>query len=124
MAKVLIVEDDFDVRESLHDWLAREHEVILASGVPEALALIDADEPDAVIADFELPPYFGDDFLALIAERWPQIGRILHTGSPGRHLGFAYSVAHRVLRKGDDLHELNAAIHEVVDACKGAWGAR
>jgi len=32
------------------------------------------------------------------------------TGSPGRALGFAYSIAHRVLKKGCDLRDLSTAI--------------
>lgn len=112
MAKVLIVDDDMDVRDSLGDWLEREHEVQKVASVPDALALIERATPDVVIADFELPPYRGDDFLATVAEQHPEVGRFMLTGSPGRALGFAYSVAHRVLRKGSDLRLLTQAIHD------------
>jgi DNA-binding NtrC family response regulator len=112
MAKVLVVDDDLDVRESLSDWLAREHEVCQAANVPEALAAVGREHPDVVVVDFELPPYRGDDFLATLAEHHPHVGRFMHTGSPGRALGFAYSVAHRVLKKGCDLHELSRAIRD------------
>lgn len=115
MAKVLIVDDDMDVRESLGDWLGREHEVQKVASVPDALALIDEAPPDVVVADFELPPYRGDDFLATVAEQHPEIGRFMLTGSPGRALGFAYSIAHRVFRKGCDLRLLTQAIREFLD---------
>lgn len=105
MAKVLVVDDDTDVREALSEWLAREHVVCQAAGVPEALALVGREQPDVVVVDFELPPYRGDDFLAMVAEHYPRVGRLMHTGSPGRALGFAYSVAHRVLKKGCDLSD-------------------
>jgi DNA-binding NtrC family response regulator len=110
MAKVLVIDDDMDVRDSLSEWLMREHEVRRAASVPEALDEIALDEPDAVIIDFELPPYRGDDFLAMVAERHPRCGRFMLTGSPGRALGFAYSIAHRVLKKGCDLRDLSNAI--------------
>jgi DNA-binding NtrC family response regulator len=110
MAKVLVIDDDTDVRESLGEWLMREHEVRRAASVPEAMEAIALEEPDAVIVDFELPPYRGDDFLALVAERHPRCGRFMLTGSPGRALGFAYSIAHRVLKKGCDLRDLSTAI--------------
>ena len=110
MAKVLVIDDDTDVRESLGEWLMREHEVHRAASVPEAMEAIALEEPDAVIVDFELPPYRGDDFLALVAERHPRCGRFMLTGSPGRALGFAYSIAHRVLKKGCDLRDLSTAI--------------
>jgi DNA-binding NtrC family response regulator len=110
MAKVLVIDDDTDVRDSLGEWLMREHEVRRAASVPEAMEAIALEEPDAVIVDFELPPYRGDDFLAMVAERHPRCGRFMLTGSPGRALGFAYSIAHRVLKKGCDLRDLSTAI--------------
>ncbi|HEY2745215.1 MAG TPA: response regulator [Polyangia bacterium] len=112
MAKVLLVDDDEDVRESLSDWLGREHDVRQAASVPEALSILERAKPDVLVVDFEIPPYRGDDFLALVAERHPEIGRFMFTGSPGRALGFAYSIAHRVLRKGSDLGDLSRAIHD------------
>jgi two-component system LytT family response regulator len=115
MAKVLVVDDDTDVRESLCDWLMREHEVRHAASVPEALGMIAHEEPDAVVVDFELPPYRGDDFLAMVAERHPACGRFMLTGSPGRALGFAYSIAHRVLKKGCDLSDLSTALRRFLD---------
>lgn len=110
MIKVMVVDDDLDVRESLSEFLTREFQVCQASGVPQAIALLASERPDVVIVDFELPPYRGDDLLALVAEQHPQTGRFMLTGSPGRALGFAYSIAHRVLKKGCDLRELTGAI--------------
>ena len=115
MAKVLLVEDDDDVRESLSDWLSREHEVRTVASVPEATAEIERATPEVLVVDFELPPYRGDDLLALTAERHPEVGRFMLTGSPGRALGFAYSIAHRVFRKGCDLRDLSRAIREFLD---------
>jgi DNA-binding NtrC family response regulator len=112
MAKVLVVDDDHDVRESLCDWLSREHLVCQASDVPQALAMIGSEKPDVVVVDFELPPYRGDDFLATVAEHYPHIGRFMHTGSAGRALGFAFTVAHRVLKKGCDPRDLCRAIRD------------
>ena len=112
MARILIVDDDTDVRESLSEWLAREHEVRQAASVPDAMVSIALEPPDAVVVDFELPPYRGDDLLAMLAECHPEVGRFMFTGSPGRALGFAYSIAHRVLKKGTDLRELDRVIQE------------
>jgi DNA-binding NtrC family response regulator len=116
MARVLIVDDDADVRESLAEWLAREHVVSQAAGVPEALVLLRREVPDVVICDFEMPPYRGDDFLATIADRYPHIGRFMHTGSSGSALGFAHAIAHRVLQKGCDLGDLSGAIRDYLHA--------
>jgi len=116
MIKVMVVDDDTDVRESLSEWLMREYAVCQAASVPDALALLPDEKPDVVVIDFELPPYRGDDFLALLAEEHPNVGRFMLTGSPGRALGFAYSIAHRVLKKGCDLQDLTRAIREFVGA--------
>ncbi len=112
MARVLVIDDDQDVRDSVSDWLVREHEVFGAASIPEGLALLALLSPDVVVCDFELPPYRGDDFLAMVAESHPRVGRFMLTGSPCRALGFAYSIAHRVLKKGCDLRELTRAIHD------------
>jgi DNA-binding NtrC family response regulator len=113
MARILVVDDDLDTRESLSDWLAREHEVTVAADVPTALEMIDSNAPDVVVSDFEMPPYRGDQFLQAVAEAHPEIVRILHTGSPGRALGSSYAIAHRVFKKGCDMRELSDAIREL-----------
>src|SRR5438270_14070614 len=112
MIKIMVVDDDTDLRESCSDWLLREYAVCQAASVPDALALMPRERPDIVVVDFELPPYRGDDFLALLAEEHPHVGRFMLTGSPGRALGFAYSIAHRVLKKGCDLGDLTCAIQD------------
>ena len=53
--------------------------------------------------------------MAVVAERHPHCGRFMLTGSPGRALGFAYSIAHRVLKKGCDLRDLSGAIRNFLD---------
>ena len=100
MIKVMVVDDDTDVRESLSEWLTREYAVCQAASVPDALALLADEQPDVVIIDFELPPYRGDDFLALLAEAHPA-HRPLHADRlAGRALGFAYSMcASRAARR-------------------------
>lgn len=123
MARVLVVDDDADVRESVSDWLMCEHEVRQAAGIPEAIALLAQEHVDCVVVDFDLPPDRGDDFLALVAEQHPHVGRFMLTGSPGRALGSAYSIAHRVLKKGGDLQELTRAIRDFLGA-RGEAGAR
>jgi len=122
MIKVLVVDDDLDVRESLGEWLTREYDVCEAASVPDALALMAVERPDIVITDFDLPPYRGDDLLAWIAETHPRVGRFMLTGTPGKALGFAYTIAHRVLKKGCDLRDLTDAIREFLGA-REATGA-
>jgi two-component system, NarL family, invasion response regulator UvrY len=118
MARVLVVDDDVDVRESVSELLAREHEVVQAASVPEALELVRDRSPDVVVVDYELPPHHGDELLAAIADSHPRIGRFMLTGTPGRALRGSRALAHRVLTKGGDLAELSRAIREFLSGMR------
>jgi DNA-binding NtrC family response regulator len=109
MSRVLLVDDDTDVLDSLGDWLRRKHEVVVAHGFPHALLrLQDGPLPDVVVTDLDMPPYSGEDLLALVAARHPHVCRVLHTGTPTARLG--PTNAHHVFRKGDDHDRLDAII--------------
>jgi CheY-like chemotaxis protein len=113
MLRVLLVDDDLEVLESLGDWLKRSYEVTVASGFPEAiLALANGPLPDVVICDLDLSPFSGEDLLVVLAARYPSICRVLHTGSPRSQL--SGTVAHHVFWKGDDLEGLE----EIIRACR------
>ena len=112
MARVLLVDDDWDVLESLKAWLLREHEVRTARGFPEAVsALVAGPVPDVVITDYEMPPYHGDDLLALVEARFPGVCRILYTGTPEGMIEGAGRSAHHVVLKGGDPRLLSSLIH-------------
>jgi DNA-binding NtrC family response regulator len=115
MASVLLVDDDPDVLESLGEWLARRHQVRVARGFVEALALlVKGPLPNVVITDYEMPPYRGDDLLAIVAARYPRVCRILHTGTPGALLAAATVHADHVLPKGVELAVLDALVERAV----------
>jgi DNA-binding NtrC family response regulator len=110
MAKVLLVDDDLDVLDSLRAWLVREHEVHVAAGFPQALAaLAGGPPPDVVIADYDMPPYHGDDLLEVVAAHFPSVCRILYTGLPHAMIN-ANGAAHHVVLKGGDPSHLNSLI--------------
>jgi CheY-like chemotaxis protein len=111
MAKLLLVDDDPEILDSLKAWLELRHEVQLAGSFGEALdVLVSGPLPDVVITDYDMPPHRGDHLLALVAARFPGVGRILHTGTP-RALGEgSFGPAQFVLPKGGDVAELEAAI--------------
>jgi DNA-binding NtrC family response regulator len=109
MSRVLLVDDDPDVLDSLGDWLRRKHEVVVALGLPHALLLLqDGPLPDVVVTDLDMAPYSGEDLLAIVAARHPHICRVLHTGTPGARIGL--TKAQYVFRKGDDLDGLEAIL--------------
>jgi CheY-like chemotaxis protein len=78
---VLCVDDEIQVLEGLALHLRRGHEVLLANGGVEALAMLDA-RPDvaAIISDMRMPGMDGATFLSHARDRHPDAVRILLTG--------------------------------------------
>ena len=71
MARVLIVDDDRDIRELVRLRLLRAgHEVLAAGDGPEAVALVDAEgAPDLAVLDVSMPDMDGHELLAVLRER-------------------------------------------------------
>ncbi len=79
--KLLLVDDDRHLRESMAAWLAEQgHEVDAASGVGEARAAFDSGRYDLVLADIRLGDGDGFDLLAHCRNRNPNQSVILITG--------------------------------------------
>ena len=66
---LLIVDDDDSVREVFRWILQSQYRIIEASGVDEALSLIDRECPDLVTLDIHMPEKNGLEGLRLIRER-------------------------------------------------------
>ena len=66
---LLIVDDDDSVREVFRCILQNEYRIIEASGVDEALSIIDRERPDLVTLDIRMPEKNGLEGLRLIRER-------------------------------------------------------
>lgn len=68
--KVLLVEDDRELRRTLHDALAVEgYEVVTAASLSEGLALARHAAPDLVLLDLGLPDGDGETLLAELRRR-------------------------------------------------------
>jgi DNA-binding NtrC family response regulator len=64
--KIIVVDDEAIIRDSLHDWLTDEgHEVFTAGSGAEALELIRTENPDVAIIDMVLP---GEDGLEVMKQ--------------------------------------------------------
>jgi len=79
--RVLVVDDEPLVARGLARLLVRSAEVTHALGASEALRLLEAREFDAVLSDFQMPERDGLSLLAEVAQRWPKLKRVLHSGS-------------------------------------------
>jgi DNA-binding response OmpR family regulator len=70
--KILVVDDDPDVRMATRDFLSSKgYEVVVAEGGREALRLLDASPPDVVLLDVAMPDLDGMETLKRIVATHP-----------------------------------------------------
>lgn len=81
MAKLLIVDDEEDIREfAKHFFQKRGIDVITASGGREALDLINVNRPDLVLLDVRMGDMTGVDVLTQVRESGNKTKVIMVTG--------------------------------------------
>lgn len=83
--KVLVVEDNLPVRETIGDVLEiMEHDVYFAASAEEALELLRGlgSVPDLLISDVNLPGLDGASLLRTIQQRYPHTRGLLTSGLP------------------------------------------
>ncbi len=81
MAKILIIDDEKDIRIVLQQVLEREgHEVDVAPGASEGLELLEGHGADLVITDIIMPGIDGVATLGRIKESWPEVPVIVISG--------------------------------------------
>jgi len=78
--KILVVDDEPIVRESLRDWLSDSgHDVLIADNGPRALELIEKERPGIALVDLVMPGMNGIDLLRKAKELSPEIEVIIIT---------------------------------------------
>jgi CheY-like chemotaxis protein len=83
---VLIVDDDAEQVRALSEVLRHEgYTIDFALTGREALARLDANFPDIVIVDMQIPDMTGADVIRFARERKPSITALLLTGYPPEH---------------------------------------
>jgi DNA-binding response OmpR family regulator len=81
-ARILIVEDDRPIRESLKAYL--EDCGFESHGAPDsdgALSFLENSSVDAIIMDLRLPSISGEELIRQIHARWPRVVFTIFTGS-------------------------------------------
>tara|TARA_R110002072_G_scaffold136285_2_gene278607 strand:+ start:40546 stop:41277 length:732 start_codon:yes stop_codon:yes gene_type:complete len=115
--RLLIVEDDEDVRRAMTLFLGREFDVSAAEDSISGLSAARRDQPDVIILDLGLPGGDGLQYLERLQEL-PDLANtptIVFTGRDGT--GVEVDAMSRgadcVFRKPTDLHDLAAAVREL-----------
>jgi DNA-binding response OmpR family regulator len=79
--RVLIVDDEVNIRAGLRDVLVKDGHVVQEAGSgEEALTVLETFECDAAIVDIRMPDMSGVELLENIRARWPHIAVIMLTG--------------------------------------------
>lgn len=82
MAKILVIEDQDDVRATIREMLVRGgYEVTEAANGKEALQLIEKHAPEAVITDILMPEMDGLETIRHIVKNRPHLPVIAYTAS-------------------------------------------
>jgi DNA-binding NtrC family response regulator len=120
MAKILIVDDEVNVRKLYSEELAGDgHETVSVGEVDEAYRLIEAEAPDIVILDLKLGDQSGIDCLNVLAERFKGLPVIINSAYSVYKDDFKTWAADAYIVKSVDLGPLKAKIHEILDERSG-----
>lgn len=108
---VLIVEDDPDGGELLGEFLrSASYKVLVTSSVKEALDHLAAHRVDAVLTDYNFcSPQNGGDLLAIVAEQFPSVGRVVLSGAEVP----SGTMAHAAIMKPADLETILKVLRAV-----------
>jgi response regulator RpfG family c-di-GMP phosphodiesterase len=77
---LLVVDDEPDVCDSIHDLLRRDFRVLRASSAAEGYRLMQENEVHIIMTDQRMPQITGVELLANVRARHPQAIRMLFTG--------------------------------------------
>ena len=77
---LLIVDDEPNVCDSVHDLLRREFRVLKAHSAEEGYRLMQQEEVHIVMSDQRMPQISGVELLTKVKARYPQAIRMLFTG--------------------------------------------
>ena len=115
-----MIDDDAAIREALRGLLSHVgHEVVVAAGGSEGLALQQQDPADLIITDILMPGTDGIEIIMEIRRRYPETHVIAISGGV-RHHGFDYLAAaqklgaSRAIAKPFHAKEILAAVKELL----------
>lgn len=119
MAKVLVVDDEKNLRLSLGEIIKTwNHEPLLAENISEALEIINAGTPDILLVDVHLPDGSGIDLLKKVKEDHPETPVIILTGDTSVDDAVIAIRQHRAddyMTKPCDMNRLKISLEQILD---------
>ena len=117
MTKVLVVDDEKNIRKLYETELKREgYDVLTAESGEEALEVIEKESVDLVVLDIRLEGMDGIDCLRTIMERRRDLPVVLNSAYSTYKQDFASWMADAYVVKSSDLTELKDKVKEVLIA--------
>ncbi len=80
MARVLVVDDDETIRDTLYELLSESYVCLTAETAEKALARLGADEYDVVLTDISMPGLSGLELLGQVRQTFPDTPVIIISG--------------------------------------------
>ena len=77
---VLLVDDEAPNATTFSRVFRREYRVRTAQSGEDAVRALESEPVDVVITDYTMPNMSGVDLLAVVAQRWPAVGRVMISG--------------------------------------------
>ncbi len=125
--KVLVVDDQPEVRAAAARWLAREgFEVEVAASAEEALSALSRGTPDVVCLDVELPGMNGMEALERMLRLQPGLRVLVLSGHDEREMGLdaARRGAAGFVGKPFNRSQLGAAVRAAIETGAQPYSAR
>lgn len=79
--RVLVVDDDEDLLHGVVRSLRNDFDLATATSADEGIAILERQEFDVIVSDFMMPGGDGVTFLKAARVLFPNVRRILHTGT-------------------------------------------
>lgn len=115
MAKVLVIEDERNLRILYQQDLQREgHEVLAASDAREGLDLAEREKPDLVVLDIRMPGMDGLEAMGRLLDRQPRVPVILNSAYSSYKDNFMSWAADAYVVKSADTSELLQRVRELL----------
>lgn len=80
MPRVLLVDDDETIRDTLYELLSESYVCQTAETAEKALARLEADEYDVVLTDISMPGLSGLELLGYVRQKFPKTPVIIISG--------------------------------------------
>ena len=117
MAKVLVIEDEKNLRLLYQQDLQREgYEVLAAGDAREGLSLAERERPDLVVLDIRMPGMDGLEAMGRLLDRQPRVPVILNSAYSSYKDNFMSWAADAYVVKSSDTSELLARVRELLES--------